>query len=108
MRILKVRRKNSVLRNMINLRNLQPHRIRKICALVTASMILPALAYADHDGGKWNRGDKDEHRSDDHDTNKGRDRGIPVVPETNAGWVLIPFFGAVLLFSWRQFSRSKA
>jgi hypothetical protein len=28
--------------------------------------------------------------------------------EPNAGWVLVPAFGAVLLFSWRQFSRAKA
>lgn len=101
---------------MINLKNLSPQRIRKVCALVTASIILPVLAYADHDSGKWNKGDKDEHRWGekdehrwgDHDTDKDRDKHIPVVPEANAGWVLIPFFGAVLLFSWRQFSRAKA
>ena len=33
---------------------------------------------------------------------------IPVVPEAKAGWVLIPFVGAVLIFSWRQLSRAKA
>jgi hypothetical protein len=37
----------------------------------------------------------------------GRDK-IPVVPEANAGWVLIPFFGTVLLYWWRQFSLAKA
>ena len=61
-------------------------RICKICALVAATLILPVLAYA---GGGNNQG------------------GIPVVPEANAGWVLVPFFGAVLLYSWRQLSRAK-
>jgi hypothetical protein len=30
-------------------------------------------------------------------------RPIPVVPEANAAWVLIPFFGAVLLFRGESF-----
>jgi hypothetical protein len=106
--MLKVSGESSVLRNMINLENLSPQRFRKVCALVTASIILPVLAYADHDSGKWNKGDKDEHRSGDHDTDKGRDKDVPVVPEANAGWVLIPFFGAVLLFSARQLLRPNA
>ena len=106
--MLKVPGKNSVLRNMINIINFHSRRIRKICALVTASMILPVLAYADHDSGKWNMGDKDEHRWSDHDTDKGRDKSVPVVPETNAGWVLVPFLGAVLLFSARKLFRPRA
>jgi hypothetical protein len=93
---------------MINLKNPQSPKIRNVCALVAASMILPVLAYADHDSGRWNKGDNDEHRWDDHDTDKGRDRGVPVVPEANATWVLVPFFGAVLLFSARQLLRPKA
>jgi hypothetical protein len=28
--------------------------------------------------------------------------------EANAGWNLAPFFGAALLFLWRQFSHAKA
>jgi hypothetical protein len=135
----------------LNLHN----RIHKACVLGAAILILPVLAYADHDSGKGNKGDndgqrwgeKDEHRWGDHDTdkdrdrnvadrdsgkdNKGdndgqrwgekdghswgdhntdkdRDRNVPVVPEANAGWVLIPFFGAVLFFSARQFFRAKA
>jgi len=28
--------------------------------------------------------------------------------EANTGWKLVPYFGAVLLFLWRQFSRAKA
>ena len=83
-------------------------RISKVCALIAATAILPVLAYAGKDNGKGYTGDNDQHRWGDHDTDRDRGRDIPVVPEANAGWVLIPFFGAVLLFSWRQFSRSKA
>jgi hypothetical protein len=78
--------------------------LRKTCALVAVTLILPALAYADRDHDRDNDRDNHEQRGSDRD----RDDHIPVVPEANAGWVLIPFFGAVLLFSWRQFSRSKA
>ena len=64
--------------------------LRKVCALLAATLILPALAYAD---------------KDDKDKDKGKDPGdnIPIVPEANAAWVLVPFFGAVLLFSSRRF-----
>jgi len=79
----------------------------KVCALVAATLILPALAFAGHDKGKGNDRDNDGRGNDREDHDRG-DRNIPVVPEANAGWVLIPFVGAVLLFSWRQFSRAKA
>ena len=79
------------------------NRITKVCALLAVTLVLPALAYADRDEDKGNNRDKDEHRGGDSD----RDDHIPVVPEANAGWVLIPFVGAVLLFSWRRFSRAK-
>jgi hypothetical protein len=78
--------------------------LRKTCALVAVTLILPALAYADRDHNRDNNRDNNEQRGGDRD----RDDHIPVVPEANAGWVLIPFVGAVLLFSWRQFSRAKA
>ena len=81
-----------------------PNSIRKVCALVAATLILPALAYADRDHEKNNNRDKREHRGGDRDPANH----ISVVPEANAAWVLIPFVGAVLLFSWRQFSRAKA
>ena len=82
--------------------------LRKACALVAVTLILPALAYADRDHDRDH--DRDNHR-DNHEQRGGdrdRDAHIPVVPEANAGWVLLPFVGAVLLFSWRQFSRAKA
>ena len=81
-----------------------------VCALVAASLILPALAYADHDNDRGNhwRGDNDEHHGiSDNDKHQGNQQ-VPVVPEANAGWVLVPFFGAVLLFSARQLFRAKA
>jgi hypothetical protein len=73
------------------------NRVGKVCALTAATLIVPSLAFASHD--------KD---NDDKGKEKDRDpKTIPVVPEANAGWVLIPFVGALLLFSWRQFSRAK-
>jgi len=73
---------------------------RKVCALVTAALVLPALAYADK-GDKGDKGDKSEHKG------KG-DPTVSSVPEANAGWVLIPFLGIVLVFSARQLFRAKA
>jgi hypothetical protein len=84
--------------------------VRMVRALVAASFILPALAYADHDNDRVNhwRGDNDEHHGiGDNDKHQGNQQ-VPVVPEANAAWVLIPFFGAVLLFSSRHLFRSKA
>ena len=80
---------------------LQLHHLGKVCALVAASLILPALAYADHDKDRDNhwRGDNDDRHGDPH---------ISAVPEANAGWVLVPFMGAVLLFSARKLFREKA
>jgi hypothetical protein len=76
--------------------------LRKFAALVAAILIVPALAFAGQDNGKGNNGQNNGKGNGRSDSN------IPVVPEANTGWVLIPFVGAVLLFSWRQFSRAKA
>ena len=79
-------------------------RVRTLSALVAASIVLTALAYADRDNDKDShrenngRGDNDEHHAN---------RNIPVVPEANAGWVLIPFLKAVLLFSGRNLFGGK-
>ena len=84
-------------------------RVRTLTALVAASLILPALAYADRDNDKGNRGrgDNDEHHGNgDNNEHHGNPR-ISAVPEANAGWVLIPFVGAVLLFSARNLFRGK-
>jgi hypothetical protein len=75
-------------------------RVRTLSAVVVASIALPALAYADHDNDRGNhwRADNDEHQGNQQ---------IPIVPEANAGWVLIPFLGAVLVFSARNLFRGK-
>jgi hypothetical protein len=79
-------------------------RVRNLCAVLAASIALPALAYAGHDNdknsdrGKDGRGDNEKRHGDPH---------VSPVPEANAGWVLIPFFGAVLLFSARNLFRPK-
>jgi hypothetical protein len=76
-------------------------RIRNLCALVAVTLILPTLAYAGTDNGKGNGGQNNGNQN-------GRDRhNVPVVPEATAGWVLVPFFGVVLLFSARQLFRRK-
>jgi len=81
--------------------------IRKVFALVGASLVLPVLAYAHHDDGKGTKIDNDEHHWGDHDTD--RHRHFPSVPDGGPGIVLLATtFGAVLLFSTRQLSRSKA
>src|SRR5438105_664201 len=83
--------------------------VRKVCALVAASLILPTLAYAGHDNDKGSeRGDNDEHHGrGDNDEHHGDPR-VSAVPEANPGIVLMPFIGAVLLFSSLQLLRLKA
>jgi hypothetical protein len=83
-------------------RSTVPDHFRKVCALAAATLILPALMYAGQDNGKGNDGENNGRGND-----KG-ERQIPVVPEANAAWVLIPFLGAVLLFSSRHLFRPKA
>jgi hypothetical protein len=68
------------------------NRVGKVCALLAATLVLPALASANPNGTNQN----------------GNPQNVSPVPEANAGWVLIPFFGAVLFFSARQLLRGKA
>jgi hypothetical protein len=68
--------------------------------LIAATLIVPALAYADREHFRGNDRDTDEH----HEGSCDRDGPISAVPEANAGWVLVPFVGAVLVFSWRKFA----
>ena len=75
------------------------HNLRKACALVAATLILPALAHAGTDNGKG---------SDGQNNGKQNGQNVPVVPEANPAWVLVPFFGAVLLFSSRYLFRARA
>src|SRR6478735_4601454 len=98
------------------------HYIRQICALVAASLILPALAHAKDiqwdkwDEGvqrdKWDRGEKwdkgDEGEKGGRCEKGGKDDPrVSAVPEANTVWVLVPFMGAVLLYSARDLIRRK-
>jgi hypothetical protein len=73
--------------------------LSKTAALVAASLILPALAYADRDNDHG-RGDN-ERGGERHG-----DPRVSSVPEPNTAWVLLPFMGAVLVVGsmhlWRQ------
>jgi hypothetical protein len=64
------------------------NRIGKVWALVASAVIFPLLAHA---------------QSAVPPTAVPPRYVLP--PEANPVWVLIPFFGAVLLLSWRQFFR---
>jgi hypothetical protein len=79
-------------------------RVRTLSALVAASIVLPALAYADHNNDK--NSDRENHGRGDNDERHG-DPHISAVPEASTGWVLVPFLGAVLLFSARNLFRGK-
>jgi hypothetical protein len=76
--------------------------LRKVCALVALTLILPGLAYADRDNNK------DDHGRADNDRGGERhgDPRVSSVPEANTVWVLIPFMGAVLVVGsmslWRR------
>jgi hypothetical protein len=77
--------------------------LSRVCALVAATLILPVLAFAGTDKGNGNNG-----QNNGNQYGKVKDPPVSPVPEANAGWVLIPFFGIVLLFSARQLFRGKA
>jgi hypothetical protein len=92
---------------------LQRNRICKVCALVVATLILPALTHAeDRDGRDQNNehrwGEKDEHRWGDHATARDREKVSPV-PDGGSGIVLLTAaVGAILVFSARLSSRKVA
>jgi hypothetical protein len=76
---------------------------RKVCALLAATLILPALAYAGTDNGNGNGG---QNNGNQNRHNKG---DVPTLPDGGPGFALLATtFGAVLLYSWRQFSRARA
>jgi hypothetical protein len=77
------------------------NRIGKVCGLVAATLVFPAMALAGTDNGNENGG---QNNGNPFGKDKG---GYPVssVPEANAGWVLVPFLGVLLLVSTRQFLR---
>jgi hypothetical protein len=76
--------------------------IGKIFALLAAAVTLPLLANtmkAGTDNGKGNDGQ--------NNGNQNGHQHVPVVPEANTVWVLVPVAGAVLFLSWRRFSQAK-
>ena len=87
---------------------LHKHIRPKVCALVAASLILPALAYADH-ADKGNYGENNGRGNHDESNDRDNDHKPPMcsTPEANTGMVLIPFVGAVLLFSSLHLFRAK-
>ena len=76
----------------------------KVCGIATATLMLSSVANArEHD---WNFFDGWWHHDRDP-VKEHRVRSVPVLPEANAGWVLIPFLGAVVLFSSRRLWLAK-
>jgi hypothetical protein len=70
------------------------NQLAKIAALVAASIVLPLVAYLGFSGQN-----NDQHGQGQNRNTQGN---VPVVPEANSVWVLIPIFGAVLLLSSGQ------
>jgi hypothetical protein len=77
------------------------NRIGKTCALVAATLILPALAYANPNGTTQNG------TTQNGTTQNGTGQNGTVMPEVNPVWVLVPFLGAVLVLSSLQLTRAK-
>ena len=73
--------------------------LRVVSASLAVTLILPTLANAARDSDKQNYRDDHDRRGGPH---------IVPVPEANTGIVLIPFVGAVLLFSSLRLLRLKA
>jgi hypothetical protein len=69
----------------------------KVIALAGAVLLIPVLAYIGHNTGP----ETDGKAGSSHPI-------VCTVPEANTGLVLIPFFGAVLLFSSLHVLRSKS
>jgi hypothetical protein len=75
--------------------------VGKILALGSAVLVIPVLAFVGQTLGNGSA----------PGTGSGNSGGSPpirTVPEANAGLVLIPFFGAVVLFSSLHVMRAKA
>ena len=66
----------------------------KIAALVVASVVLPLVAYLGFSG--------QNNKQNGQGQNLDSQGNVPVVPEANPVWVLVPIFGAVPFLSSRQ------
>ena len=70
------------------------NRIGKACALVAATLILPALAHA--------------QTSNPNSTTQNGTKQNSVPDEVNTAWLLVPVLGGVLFYSWRRLTKAKA
>jgi hypothetical protein len=76
----------------------------KVFTLIGASVVVPVLAYVGYLKGNGSVNNGKSNYGGSYSAGKH----IAVAPEANAGWMLVPFFGAVLLFSSRQLFSGKA
>jgi hypothetical protein len=78
-----------------------------VISAVVATIVIPSVVYFGHSSGK-------NDNSDAKGANQGRitanQRDVPIstVPEANTGMVLLPFVGAVLVFSSLHLFRAQA
>jgi hypothetical protein len=85
--------------------------VRKIFALLAAILILPALVPAVHGqggNGQGGNGQGGNGQGGNGQGGNGQGQNGWTTPEANTGIVLIPFVGAVLVFSAFQLLRGKA
>ena len=75
------------------------NRIGKACALVAATLILPALAHA-----QTNPNGTTQNTT----TQNGTKQNVSVSDEVNTAWLLVPVLGGIMLYSWRRLSKAKA
>jgi hypothetical protein len=87
-------------------------KLGKVLALGSAVLVIPILAFVGHgigsgDNGK-NPGNGNGNGKGDGDGNEHGNPPVSTVPEANSALVLIPFFGAVILFSSLHVLGAKA
>ena len=82
-------------------KDMSPECFMRICKTGTlaATLVVPMLAHADPNGDNGNYGQNSSDQNVRHP--------YAVIRDVDPLWVLIPILSAVLLFSWRRFSRSK-
>jgi hypothetical protein len=87
-------------------------KLGKVLALGSAVLVIPVLAFVGHGIGNGDSDKKPGNGNGDGNGNgNGNDHGNPpfsTVPEANSALVLIPFFGAVVLFSSLHVMRAKS
>ena len=79
------------------------NRIGKACALVAATLILPALAHAQTNPNGTTQNTTTQNTT----TQNGTKQNVSVSDEVNTAWLLVPVLGGIMLYSWRL-SKAKA